>query len=61
MPRLRTFLPLAALIALASALHGDESAIARMKKDLYFFPYKSGTSNLLLRSLKFIYGRGKRD
>src|SRR5205807_573267 len=36
MPRLRTFLPLAALIALASALHGDESAIARMKKDLYF-------------------------
>jgi acyl-CoA reductase-like NAD-dependent aldehyde dehydrogenase len=31
-----------------------------MKKDLYFFPYKSGTSNLLLRVMKLLYGRGKR-
>jgi acyl-CoA reductase-like NAD-dependent aldehyde dehydrogenase len=32
-----------------------------MKKDLYFFPYKPGTSAFLLRLLKFIYGRGSRD
>ncbi len=32
-----------------------------MKKDLYFFPYRSGTSGFLLRLLKLIYGRGKRD
>ena len=32
-----------------------------MKKDLYFFPYKAGTSKLLLRLLKLIYGRGNRD
>ncbi len=32
-----------------------------MKKDLYFFPYKPGTSKLLLRLLKALYGRGNRD
>jgi acyl-CoA reductase-like NAD-dependent aldehyde dehydrogenase len=32
-----------------------------MKKDLYFFPYKPGTSRLLLRLFKLIYGRGRRD
>jgi acyl-CoA reductase-like NAD-dependent aldehyde dehydrogenase len=32
-----------------------------MKKDLYFFPYKPGTSRFLLRLLKLIYGRGNRD
>ena len=31
------------------------------KKDLYMFPYKAGTSKLLLRLLKLIYGRGRRD
>jgi hypothetical protein len=31
-----------------------------MKKDLYFFPYKPGTSKLLLRMLKLLYGRGDR-
>ena len=32
-----------------------------LKKDLYMFPYKAGTSKLLLRLLKLIYGRGRRD
>jgi acyl-CoA reductase-like NAD-dependent aldehyde dehydrogenase len=32
-----------------------------MKKDLYFFPYKPGTSRLLLRLLKLIYARGDRS
>jgi acyl-CoA reductase-like NAD-dependent aldehyde dehydrogenase len=32
-----------------------------MKKDIYFFPYKAGSSKLLVRLLKMIYGRGKRD
>jgi acyl-CoA reductase-like NAD-dependent aldehyde dehydrogenase len=32
-----------------------------MKKDLYFFPYKPGTSKLLLKLMKLIYGRGNRD
>jgi acyl-CoA reductase-like NAD-dependent aldehyde dehydrogenase len=31
-----------------------------MKKDLYFFPYKAGTSRFLLRLLKLLYGRGDR-
>jgi acyl-CoA reductase-like NAD-dependent aldehyde dehydrogenase len=31
------------------------------KKDLYMFPYKAGTSKFLLRLLKLIYGRGRRD
>ncbi|HEY2772099.1 MAG TPA: aldehyde dehydrogenase family protein, partial [Solirubrobacteraceae bacterium] len=31
-----------------------------MKKDLYFFPYKPGTSKLLVRMLKVLYGRGDR-
>jgi acyl-CoA reductase-like NAD-dependent aldehyde dehydrogenase len=31
------------------------------KKDLYMFPYKAGTSKLLLRGLKLMYGRGRRD
>ena len=32
-----------------------------LKKDLYMFPYRAGTSKALLRVLKLIYGRGKRD
>jgi acyl-CoA reductase-like NAD-dependent aldehyde dehydrogenase len=31
-----------------------------MKKDLYMFPYKAGTSKLLVRLLKLLYGRGDR-
>jgi acyl-CoA reductase-like NAD-dependent aldehyde dehydrogenase len=31
-----------------------------MKKDLYFFPYSKRTSNLLVRLLKLLYGRGDR-
>jgi acyl-CoA reductase-like NAD-dependent aldehyde dehydrogenase len=31
------------------------------KKDLYMFPYKPGTSKLLLRMFKLLYGRGRRD
>ncbi len=31
-----------------------------LKKDLYMFPYKPGTSKLLSRVLKLIYGRGDR-
>jgi acyl-CoA reductase-like NAD-dependent aldehyde dehydrogenase len=31
------------------------------KKDLYMFPYRKGTSKLLVRLLKLLYGRGKRD
>jgi acyl-CoA reductase-like NAD-dependent aldehyde dehydrogenase len=32
-----------------------------MKKDLYYFPYAKGRSELLLKVLRLIYGRGKRD
>jgi acyl-CoA reductase-like NAD-dependent aldehyde dehydrogenase len=32
-----------------------------MKKDLYFFPYRAKNSRLLMRLLKLLYGRGKRD
>ena len=32
-----------------------------MKKDLYMFPYRAGTSKLLVRLLKLLYGRGDRD
>ena len=32
-----------------------------MKKDLYMFPYSKMRSSFLLRLLKFLYGRGKRD
>jgi acyl-CoA reductase-like NAD-dependent aldehyde dehydrogenase len=32
-----------------------------MKKDIYFFPYKAANAKLLVRLLKLIYGRGKRD
>jgi acyl-CoA reductase-like NAD-dependent aldehyde dehydrogenase len=31
-----------------------------MKKDLYMFPYKKGSSEFLLRLIKFLYGRGDR-
>jgi acyl-CoA reductase-like NAD-dependent aldehyde dehydrogenase len=31
-----------------------------MKKDLYMFPYKAGTSKMLVRVFKLLYGRGKR-
>ena len=36
MPRLRFRLPIAALLVVAPLAHGDDSALARMKKDLYF-------------------------
>jgi hypothetical protein len=32
-----------------------------MKKDPYFFPYAKGRSTLLLKLLRFLYGRGSRD
>ena len=32
-----------------------------MKKDLYFFPYGKLKSESLLRLLKLLYGRGRRD
>jgi acyl-CoA reductase-like NAD-dependent aldehyde dehydrogenase len=31
------------------------------KRDLHMFPYKAGTTGLLGRALKLLYGRGKRD
>jgi acyl-CoA reductase-like NAD-dependent aldehyde dehydrogenase len=31
------------------------------KKDLYMFPYRKGTSTLLVRLLKLLYGRGDRE
>ncbi len=31
------------------------------KKDLYMFPYRAGTSKLLVGLLKLLYGRGRRD
>jgi acyl-CoA reductase-like NAD-dependent aldehyde dehydrogenase len=31
------------------------------KKDLYMFPYRAGTSKMLVRALKLLYGRGRRD
>jgi acyl-CoA reductase-like NAD-dependent aldehyde dehydrogenase len=31
------------------------------KKDLHMFPYKARTTGLIARSLKLLYGRGKRD
>jgi acyl-CoA reductase-like NAD-dependent aldehyde dehydrogenase len=31
-----------------------------MKKDLYMFPYKKGSSEFLLKLIKFLYGRGDR-
>ncbi len=31
------------------------------KKDLYMFPYKAGTSKLLVGVFKLLYGRGRRD
>jgi acyl-CoA reductase-like NAD-dependent aldehyde dehydrogenase len=31
------------------------------KRDLHMFPYKAGTTGLLGRGLKLLYGRGKRD
>jgi Zn-dependent M28 family amino/carboxypeptidase len=36
MPRLQFCLPVVALLVVAPLLHGDDSALARMKKDLYF-------------------------
>ena len=32
-----------------------------LKKDLYMYPYKAGTSKFLVRLLKLMYGRGRRD
>jgi len=32
-----------------------------MKRDLYMYPNKPGTTKLLRRALRFLYGRGKRD
>ena len=34
---------------------------APMKRDVHMFPYKAGTTKLLGRLLKLLYGRGKRD
>jgi acyl-CoA reductase-like NAD-dependent aldehyde dehydrogenase len=34
---------------------------APMKRDIHMFPYKAGTSKLLGRAVKFLYGRGNRD
>jgi acyl-CoA reductase-like NAD-dependent aldehyde dehydrogenase len=34
---------------------------APMRKDLHMLPYKAGTSKLLGRVLKLLYGRGRRD
>jgi hypothetical protein len=31
------------------------------KKDIYMFPYRARTTNLLRRAIGLIYGRGKRD
>jgi acyl-CoA reductase-like NAD-dependent aldehyde dehydrogenase len=31
------------------------------KKDIHMFPYKARTTNLLVRGIKLLYGRGKRD
>ncbi len=31
------------------------------KRDMYMFPYKAGTSRLLVRMFKLMYGRGSRD
>jgi hypothetical protein len=31
------------------------------KKDLHMFPYKARTTGLIAKSLKLLYGRGKRD
>jgi acyl-CoA reductase-like NAD-dependent aldehyde dehydrogenase len=34
---------------------------APMKRDVHMFPYKAGTTRLLGRLVKLVYGRGKRD
>src|SRR5215210_5983441 len=34
---------------------------APMKRDVHMFPYKAGTTKLLGRLVKLLYGRGKRD
>jgi acyl-CoA reductase-like NAD-dependent aldehyde dehydrogenase len=34
---------------------------APMKRDVHMFPYKAGTTRLLGRLVKLLYGRGKRD
>jgi acyl-CoA reductase-like NAD-dependent aldehyde dehydrogenase len=34
---------------------------APMKKDLHFLPYKASTTKLLMRGVRLLYGRGKRD
>ena len=31
------------------------------KKDLHMFPYKARTTNMLVKGIKLLYGRGKRD
>jgi acyl-CoA reductase-like NAD-dependent aldehyde dehydrogenase len=31
------------------------------KKDLHMFPYKARTTNMLVKGVKLLYGRGKRD
>ena len=31
------------------------------KRELYMFPYRARTTQLLGKSLKLLYGRGKRD
>jgi acyl-CoA reductase-like NAD-dependent aldehyde dehydrogenase len=34
---------------------------APLKRDVHMFPYKAGTTRLLTRFVKLLYGRGKRD
>jgi len=31
------------------------------KRDLHMFPYKARTTNMLVKGIKLLYGRGKRD
>jgi acyl-CoA reductase-like NAD-dependent aldehyde dehydrogenase len=31
------------------------------KKDVHMFPYKAGTTRLLMKGVRLLYGRGKRD
>jgi acyl-CoA reductase-like NAD-dependent aldehyde dehydrogenase len=34
---------------------------APLKRDVHMFPYKAGTTKLLARFVKLLYGRGRRD
>jgi hypothetical protein len=32
-----------------------------LRRDVHMYPYRSGTSRLLQRGLRLLYGRGRRD